>query len=172
MHSSIDGLVTSGERRMPLRKLNMRDVKPFDYGFGPPIMAQMADIGRALGSVSIGLAVQTVRPGCYSSRRHRHLFQEEILIVIAGTGTLHHGDDRLPVGPGDCICYLPGDPDAHTFENTGLGDDLVIWAFGNRFRHEVCVYPDQDIAFVEGLGADVPLDRLTPSEWTEESRKR
>ena len=157
---------------MPLRKLNMRDVKPFDYGFGAPIIAQMADIGRALGSASIGLAVQTVRPGCYSSRRHRHLFQEEILIVIAGAGTLHHGDDRVPVGPGDCICYLPGDPEAHAFENTGPEDDLVIWAFGNRFRHEVCVYPDQGVAFVEGLGADVPLDQIAPSKWTEELRKR
>jgi uncharacterized cupin superfamily protein len=156
---------------MPVRKLNMRDVAPFDYGFEPPITAQMADIGRALGSASIGLAIQTVRPGRWSSRRHRHLFQEEILVVMAGSGTLHHGDERLPAGPGDCICYLPGDPEAHAFENTGT-EDLVIWAFGNRFRHEVCVYPDQDVAFVEGLGADVPLDRVVPSEWTEELRKR
>jgi hypothetical protein len=55
-------------------------------------------------------------------------------------------------------------------ENTG-NENLVIWAFGNRFRHEVCVYPDQGVAFVEGLGADVPLDRVVPSSWTEERRK-
>ena len=156
---------------MPLRKLNVRDVAQFDYGFEPPIAAQMADIGRALGSASIGLAVQTVRPGRWSSRRHRHLFQEEILVVMAGSGTLHHGDERLLALPGDCICYLPGDAEAHAFENTG-SEDLVIWAFGNRFRHEVCVYPDQGVAFVEGLGAEVPLDRIVPSEWTEERRKR
>ena len=156
---------------MPLRKLNMRDVAPFDYSFGPPVTAQMADIGRALGSASIGLAIQTVRPGCWSSRRHRHLFQEEILVVMSGSGTLHHGDERHSIGPSDCICYLPGDPEAHAFENSGT-EDLVIWAFGNRFRHEVCVYPDQSIAFVEGLGADVRLDLVIPSEWTEELRKR
>jgi uncharacterized cupin superfamily protein len=51
---------------------------------------------------------------------------------------------RLAVAPGDCICYLPGDPEAHAFENTG-NEDLVIWAFGNRFRHEVWVYPDQGV---------------------------
>ena len=156
---------------MPLRKLNLRDVKPFDCDLGQSITAQMADIGRAVGSVSIGLAIQTVRPGCWSSRRHRHLFQEEILVVMAGDGTLHHGDEHLPVKSGDCVCYLPGDPEAHAFENTG-NEDLIIWAFGNRFRHEVCVYPDQGMAFVEGLGADVPLDSIIPSEWTEERRKR
>ena len=158
-------------RLMPLRKLNIRDVAPFDYGLGQSITAQMADIGRAVGSVSIGLAIQTVRPGCWSSRRHRHLFQEEILVVMAGDGTLHHGDERLPVTSGDCVCYLPGDPEAHRFENTGT-EDLVIWAFGNRFRHEVCVYPDHGVAFVEGLGADVPLHSVIPSEWTEGQRKR
>jgi uncharacterized cupin superfamily protein len=156
---------------MPLRKLNLRDVAAFDYAFEPPIAARMADIGRALGSASIGLTIQTVPPRNWSSRRHRHLFREEILIVMAGNGTLHHGDEHLAVAPGDCICYLAGDPEAHAFENTG-NEDLVIWAFGNRFRHEVCVYPDQGVAFVEGLGADVPLDRVIPSSWTEERRKR
>lgn len=156
---------------MPVRKINIREVVPFDYSFEPPITARMADIGRALGSASIGLVVQTVQPGHRSSRRHRHIFQEEILIVMVGNGMLHHGDSRLPVGPGDAICYLPGDREAHTFENTGT-ENLVIWAFGNRFRHEVCVYPDQGVAFVEGLGAEIPLDRLVASEWTEERRKR
>jgi uncharacterized cupin superfamily protein len=156
---------------MPVRKLNVQEVKPFEYSFGGLISARMTDIGRALGSASIGLTIQTVAPGHWSSRRHRHLLQEEILLVKAGRGTLHHGEERLPVGPGDCVCYLPGDPEPHAFENTG-GDDLVIWAFGNRFRHEVCVYPDQGVAFVEALSAEVPLASLVQSGWSEEKRKR
>ena len=156
---------------MPTRKLNIGDVTPFEYAFEPPIRGRMADIGRALGSASIGLVIQTVKPGCRSSRRHRHVFQEEILVVMTGSGTLHHGDQPLPVRSGDVVCYLPGDPEPHAFENTG-SEDLVVWAFGNRFRHEVCIYPDQDVAFVEGLGADVPLASIVTSEWTEERRKR
>jgi uncharacterized cupin superfamily protein len=156
---------------MPLRKVNVRDVAPFEYQFEPPIMARMADIGRTLGSVSIGLVIQTVKPGCWSSRRHRHVFQEEILIVMAGNGMLHHGDESVAVGSGDAFCYLAGDPEAHAFENTA-SEDLVVWAFGNRFRHEVCIYPDQGVAFVEALGADVPLASISTSQWTEERRKR
>ena len=156
---------------MPLRKLNIRDIKPFDYAFEPPISATMADIGRSIGSGMIGLTIQTVQPGHFSSRRHRHVFQEEILVVMSGTATLHHGDAHVPVGPGDCVCYLANDPEAHCFENTG-NQDLVIWAFGNRFTHEVCVYPDQGVAFVEGLGAEVALDAARRSDWTEERRQR
>jgi len=156
---------------MRLRKLNIRDVKPFDYGFGPGIGGQMTDVGRTIGTSTIGLIIQTVRPGHFSSRRHRHVFQEELLIVMAGSGTLLHGDERVPVATGDAVSYLADDPDAHAFENTGT-EPLVIWAFGNRFRHEVCEYPDQGVAFVEGLGAEVPLDQARQSDWTEERRKR
>src|SRR5262249_46973234 len=140
-------------------------------GFGGPIRAKMADVGRTLGSRSIGLTVQTVAPGCFSSRRHKHVFQEEILVVMEGSGVLHHGDERVPVSSGDCVCYVPEDPEAHTFENPGSAA-LVIWAFGNRFPHEIALYPDQGVAFVEGLGADVPLASAIRSEWTEDRRKR
>src|SRR5215831_12838557 len=104
---------------MPIRKMNIRDIAPFDYCFGGSIGGQMTDVGRNIGSDSIGLNIQTVPPGNFSSRRHRHLFQEEILIVMSGTGLLHHGQQEVPVGPGDAVCYLAGDPEAHAFENTG-----------------------------------------------------
>jgi uncharacterized cupin superfamily protein len=156
---------------MQIRKMNIRDIAPFDYCFGGSIGGQMTDVGRKIGSASIGLNIQTVPPGNFSSRRHRHLFQEEILIVMSGSGLLHHGQQQVPVGPGDAVCYLAGDPEAHAFENTGAVP-LVIWAFGNRFRHEVCEYPDQGIALVEGLGAEIPLANAIDSEWTEERRRR
>ena len=48
----------------------------------------------------------------------------------------------------------------------------MIWAFGNRFHHEVALYPDEDVAFVEGLGVEMRLSAAIESDWTEESRKR
>ncbi|SED90802.1 Cupin domain-containing protein [Rhizobiales bacterium GAS191] len=156
---------------MALHYVRIDAVAPFDYEFGGNIPARMADIGRTIGSQAIGLTIQTVAPGCRSSRRHRHVFQEEILIVMAGTGTLLHGEARIPVRAGDCFCYRPDDAELHAFENAG-SEDLVIWAFGNRFRHEVCLYPDEGIAFVEGLGAEVPLADVVESAWTEERRQR
>jgi uncharacterized cupin superfamily protein len=156
---------------MALRKTRVSEIRPFDYAFGPAIGGTMADVGRTVGSKTIGLIVQTVPPGRFSSRRHKHVFQEEILVVMAGEGVLHHGSERIPVAAGDAVCYIPEDPEAHCFENTGAAD-LVIWAFGNRFPHEVALYPDQDLAFVEGLGAEVKLSAVTESQWTEERRKR
>lgn len=153
------------------RHVRIGDVAAFDYAFEPPVQATMADVGRRLGSQRIGLTIQTVAPGMRSSRRHRHLFQEELLIVMAGAGTLLHGDARVPCGAGDAFLYLPGDAAVHCFENSGDAP-LVIWAFGDRHPHEVCEYPDQGVAFVEGLGAEVRLADARPSAWTEERRGR
>jgi len=154
-----------------VRRVRIGEVAPFGYAFEPPVAGTMADVGRTLGSQRIGLIIQTVQPGHRSSRRHRHLFQEELLVVMGGQGTLLHGEERLACGPGDAFLYLPGDPAAHCFENTGT-EPLVIWAFGDRHAHEVCEYPDQGVAFVEGLGAEVRLADARPSDWTEEKRGR
>ncbi len=81
---------------MPLRKLKIADVTPFADAFEGDIGAGMADIGRTNGSRTIGLAIQTVAPGCLSSRRHKHVFREESLIVISGAGLLHHGGEGAP----------------------------------------------------------------------------
>ena len=72
---------------------------------------------------------------------------------------LIHDVERVPVKPGDCISYRAGDAESHTFENTGA-EALVIWAFGDRVDHEVCLYPDEGLAFVEGLGGEVPSDAV------------
>lgn len=121
------------------------------------VESHVRDIGRAVGCKRIGLRIQRVPPGKRSSWRHRHLFQEEILLVLSGEGMLVHGDRRTPVRAMDCVAYLPSDATAHTFHNTG-STDLVIAAFGDHLAHEVCVYPDQGTAFVSGLGGLVPLD--------------
>ena len=62
----------------------------------------------------------------------------------------------MPLRSGDFVSYHAGDPEAHTLENTGTGV-LEVWAFGDRVPHEVCVYPDESVAYVEALGGDVPL---------------
>jgi uncharacterized cupin superfamily protein len=119
-------------------------------------LSHQRDIGRSLGSAAIGLRIQRVPPGKRSSLKHRHLFQEEIILVLSGEGMLLHGDRRFAVRTMDCVLYLPTDAEAHCFENTGQCD-LVIVAFGDRLVHEICLYPEKGLAFVERFGGDVPI---------------
>lgn len=156
---------------MPLRHKRIEAIAPFEHTPCSDVAVSIADVGRALGSIATGLAIQRIKPGFRSSRKHRHIFQEEMLFVMEGKGLLLHGDEHVQVNAGDAFCYLPGDAEAHAFENTG-DDDLIIWAFGDRLPHEVCVYPEQNTVFIEGLGADIPLDKLAKSIWTEARRPK
>ena len=76
--------------------------------------------------------------------------------MFSGEGMLLHGDCRFAVRAMDCVLYLPTDGAAHCFENTGQYD-LIIAAFGDRLVHEICLYPEKALAFVERFGGDVPI---------------
>ncbi len=49
--------------------------------------------------------------------------RDEIYIVISGSGTFRHGDERAMFGPGDFLFAEAGV--VHCFEN--FTDDLVAW---------------------------------------------
>jgi len=140
----------------PVRKLNLSELEWLPYVIAPGVGGEVRDVGRAVGTRNVGLRIQRIAPGSQASRRHRHLFQEELLVVVRGEGTLVHGEQRVPIRSGDFVSYHAGDPEAHTLENTG-SSVLEVWAFGDRVAHEVCVYPDESVAYVEALGGDVPL---------------
>ena len=138
------------------RLISAPDVDEVAVALDDVTLSYQRDIGRALGSAAIGFRIQRVPPGKRSSLKHRHLFQEEFILVLSGEGTLLHGDRCFAVREMDCVLYLPADSTAHTFENTGQ-TDLVIAAFGDRLAHEICLYPEKGLAFVERLSGDMPL---------------
>ena len=49
--------------------------------------------------------------------------QDEIYVVVAGSGSFVAGDSRQPFGPGD-VLFVPAEM-IHRFED--FTDDLVVW---------------------------------------------
>ena len=58
----------------------------------------------------------TLPPG-NSIGMHRHDGEDELFVIIKGSGIIDDGTTRKPVGPGDAI--LTGNGEAHALENTG-----------------------------------------------------
>ena len=114
------------------------------------ITVDLKDPARHLGSAVCGLVIERVAPGKQASPLHRHRLQEEIFLILAGTGLLRHGGQDIPVRPADVILYTPGDPAAHTFINDGC-EPLEYVATGSRVPYEVCEYPEDGTVYVEAL---------------------
>src|SRR5215510_6555514 len=89
----------------PVRKLNLTELEWLPYAIAPGVGGEVRDVGRAVGTRNVGLRIQRIAPGSQASRRHRHLFQEELLVVVRGEGTLVHGEQRVPIRSGDFVSY-------------------------------------------------------------------
>jgi uncharacterized cupin superfamily protein len=65
----------------------------------------------------------------------------ECYVILSGTGTVRHGDQRSPLRAGDCVLCPPGDP--HQLINDGA-EDLVYYVIANNTAADVWRYPDSD----------------------------
>lgn len=57
---------------------------------------------------------------------HSHTY-DEVVLILAGEGVLHVGDEDRPLAPGSCLHLAPGTP--HCLENTGPATLRVLGVF-------------------------------------------
>jgi len=156
------------------RIVNLSELPWSPWSTGPGVSVEIRDPARKLGSSHCGFRVYRLAPGQQSTRLHRHLLQEEMFLILAGTGTLRHGDRRVPIKAGDFILYLAGDPAAHTLVNTGP-EPMDYIATGDRVAYEVCEYPEDGTVYVEAIDKslrndDVPAERAMREAWFKAGR--
>jgi uncharacterized cupin superfamily protein len=154
--------------------VNLSELPWTPWSTSERIGAEVKDPARKLGSVHCGLRVYRLAPGMQATRLHRHLLQEEMYLILAGEGTLRHGEREVAVKAGDFILYPAGDPAAHTFVNTGVVPIEYI-ATGDRVAHEVCEYPEDGTVYVEALdktlrNEDVASERAAREAWYKAGR--
>ncbi|MEL6267915.1 MAG: cupin domain-containing protein [Pseudomonadota bacterium] len=119
---------------------------------GPGFDARLGAVGRALGSRKIGATVTVVAPGAKAWPRHYHFINDEMFVILAGTGTLHYGEDDHPLAPGDVAYVEAGTAIPFQIENTGA-EALRYLALSTLEQADVFVYPDSGkIGFLAGSG--------------------
>ena len=123
--------------------LNIRDAEVArELKHGERFEAKVAPIGAKLGSKKLGYNLTTVAPGKRAFPFHNHHANEEMFLVIEGTGTLRYGKAEYPVREGDVIACPPGGPDtAHQIVNTGA-TALKFLAVSTMIDTDIWQYPD------------------------------
>lgn len=128
----------------------------------------LSNIGRPLGLGGVGATLHVVPPGKTAWPFHRHHGNDELFLVLEGTGEVRMGDRRLPIRAGDCI-GAPAGADAHQIINSSDAELRYI-AFSNHTRAEVIEYPDSGkiaVDIARGNDKDPPSifsveGRITP----------
>src|SRR4051812_15579111 len=105
--------------------------------------ADVQDLGRAAGTVGVGLRRARAHPGRRSATVHRHSAEEELYYVLGGSGLAWRDGETHEVGAGDVILEPPAAA-AHTLVGGEQGLDVL--AFGPRLPVEVGEVPRAGIA--------------------------
>jgi mannose-6-phosphate isomerase-like protein (cupin superfamily) len=106
-------------------KSDVEDQAP-KFGLAPDLAGHFAR--ETLGCEQSGLSYQRLAPGFRVPFGHDHEKQEEIYVVIRGSGRLKLGDEIVDVKEYDAIRVSPG-----TRRGVEAGDDgMELIAFGAR----------------------------------------
>lgn len=115
-------------------------------------------VGEAIGARDLGVTYTEVEPGRRAFPYHCHHGNEEMFVILEGTGTYRIGDAEHAISAGS-VCAAPkGGPEtAHQIINTG-DVPLKYLALSTMNDPDVCEYPDSGKFAVEAIGPGNSFD--------------
>jgi uncharacterized cupin superfamily protein len=119
---------------------------------------QGARLAKGTAARKLGASVDILAPGKRGCPYHLHHAQEEMFIILEGSGTLRVAGETLPLRPGDVIFIPPGPEYPHQIINTSAAP-LKYLSVSTMETPEICEYPDSGKYLAEGS-----LDTATPFE--------
>lgn len=137
--------------------VNLSDLETFPNE--PPIDkfgSTMGLLGKAVGSVELGAMYMQVEPGKRAFPYHNHHGNEELFVILEGTGTYRFGGQEYGVSAGSvCSAQRGGHETAHQIINTGE-TVLKYLSISTMNDPDVCEYPDSGkfAAIAVGSGND------------------
>lgn len=117
-------------------------------GYPPPFNEQVAGrnyrrLAPALGLVDFGVSEVTLDPGAWSSQRHWHEGEDEIVVMIEGEAVLVENEGETVMRPGDIAAFPKGVANGHHLINRS--DRPCRFVAVGRPAASDCHYPDIDM---------------------------
>jgi uncharacterized cupin superfamily protein len=120
--------------------------------------AEGARLAPGTAAQKLGASIDVLAPGKRTCPYHLHHAQEEMFIVLEGTGTLRVAGEMLPIKAGDVMFIPPGPEYPHQIINTSSAP-LKYLSVSTRETPEICEYPDSGKYLAEGsVEREQPFD--------------
>jgi len=122
-----------------------------DTGYPPPFEAPVA--GRCYrrlapvgGLTHMGASHCTLKPGAWSSQRHWHDDEDELVVMLSGEAVLVDDAGETVLRSGDVAAFPAGDGNGHHLQNRSAADCVFI-AIGAGNLDGNGSYSDIDMRF-------------------------
>ncbi len=118
-------------------------------GYPDPFRAQVEGrikraLGDACGLSQFGVNLVELPPGCWSSQRHWHSHEDELVYVVSGELMLVTDAGEQLMRPGMVAGFPAGRADGHHLVNRS-GQPAVYLEIGTRVAEDEAVYSDIDM---------------------------
>lgn len=100
------------------------------------------DLAEAGGLSQFGANLCTLEPGAWSSQRHWHSAEDEMVVMLSGTLVLVEEGRETEMGPGDIATFRAGDANGHHLQNRSAAPATFLAIGPNHPEIDVCTYPD------------------------------
>lgn len=116
---------------------------PFDE---PCRTREVQRIAAAGGLTQFGVNRVRLPPGAWSSQRHFHSHEDELVVVLEGEVVLVTDAGEETLRSGDAAAFRAGERDGHHLQNRS-SSDAVLLVVGSRNDADYGEYPDIDMQF-------------------------
>ena len=153
----------------PRRIVNVGDVEAKARERGD-VGCEWRDLGRAAGSERTGIKHITIAPGKLAAPPHCHSAEEELFVVLEGTGTVElsaapRGSEGYSTDPehhrvraGSTVARPAASRVAHAFRAGPEG--LTLLAYGTREPNDIAYYPRSNKVYLRGVGVVARVEPL------------
>ena len=137
---------------MPYRLLSAADA---EWRPSNQMKVLNTDLARQLGATSLGARLWRMKPG-QASTRHRHDEQEELYVLLEGTGRARIDEEVLTLGPLDSL-LVPHDTVRQLFNDTDA-DQLWLVVGAPPAQASTLEMDEEQVRrlYPDGLGAMPP----------------
>lgn len=104
-------------------------------------------LAPAAGLTKLGASHVVLKPGAYSSQRHWHREEDELVIMLEGAAVLIEDAGETLIQPGDVLAWAAGIPDGHRLHNRSDADCVFIAISAGNKGSDSGEYPDIDLVF-------------------------
>ena len=134
-------------RRIDVSQLPVAVGSKYPAPFDEPCRArEVQRIGNAGGLSQFGVNRVRLPPGAWSSQRHWHDREDELVYVLEGEVVLVTDAGEETLRAGDAAAFKAGDRDGHQLQNRS-SRDVVFLAVGTRDDADSGEYSDIDLVF-------------------------
>lgn len=121
-------------------------------GYPAPYHAEMAGrwwrrLAPAAGLTKLGASHVVVKPGGWSSQRHWHAGQDELVVMLSGEAVLVEDGGETLVRAGDVLAWPAGERNGHHLQNRSNADCVFATISGGGREDDWGEYPDIDMVF-------------------------